>query len=490
MNPLNSKQKKRSRSENSSSSSTASNTQNGTPLRKNAKTIPQTNFYETLEVNELDTSDTESEQTPDTPKITTKFDPIFKPDIKTPDQSKAQDQEPTWVDILKSDMKKYMDELSENFERSVIAKLDQKIDDILESNSNLEAELKEANNTIKAAQSKIIELDENLNKQHRQIALQEKKLQEAESYSKKYNLKLYGMEESNGETQIDIIHNLGMIIDKMGLDKQKVSIDNIHRLPAGGKGPRPIIIRFVTMLARNYIWENRTHLRGSPYTLREHYSKTIEDNIKILLPIRRAAIDMGMRVQLTADQLRINGQLYTTNNLNTLPSSLDPQKLSTHTEKNHLFFFSQSCPLSNLHPSHFKVDNIPYTCNEEFIHCSKAKLFQDPIAFNKIQHAHNPGQIKFLASKIQNFDKQVWDRNIQEIATRGNRAKFTQNTKLMKFLVSTNTQTLIESNPRDSIWGIGMSMKDPNLMKNKKNWGKNLQGNILMSLRTEFQSSR
>ena len=38
-------------------------------------------------------------------------------------------------------------------------------------------------------------------------------------------------------------------------------------------------------------------------------------------------------------------------------------------------------------------------------------------------------------------------------------AKFSQNKKLRKILLSTMNKTLVEASPRDSIWGIGYNAK-------------------------------
>ena len=478
--------KKRSRSDQSSSSS--NNSQHVTPFRKTVKLSKDSagNLYDCLmgSVSSDDEPYNNNKDSSDTPKITAHFSTV---NIK--DKTKPTEEEPPWLANQNKQISDQMEVLFKRHEQHITTIFNKKIDDLIASNQFLQQELTSAHITITANQNKLDYLQETVNKQKQQIEKQEQKMEDSENYSKKYNLKLYGVEEKTNESQLDLLHALGTILDNMGLEKQRVTIDNIHRLPSKGKGPRPIIIRFVTILAKNYIWENRSSLRGSPFILREHFSKKIESNIRTLLPIRKAALNLNMRAQLSADKLRINGQLYTVSNLNTLPSNLNPQKLSTHTKDNHLFFFSSACPLSNHHPSPFTLDKITYSTNEEYIQTKKAKLFNDKIALHNIQNSITPGEMKYHASKISNFDRHLWETQIEEIATIGNRAKFSQNPDLKKFLIETKTLTLVETNPNDSLWGIGMSLHDAKLIEKKKSWGKNLQGETLMKLRKEFIST-
>lgn len=62
-------------------------------------------------------------------------------------------------------------------------------------------------------------------------------------------------------------------------------------------------------------------------------------------------------------------------------------------------------------------------------------------------------------------------------------AKFSQNEELKGKLKTTENAVLAECAVKDRIWGIGLSMKDPNRL-NKSKWnGKNLLGYALMMVR-------
>ena len=84
----------------------------------------------------------------------------------------------------------------------------------------------------------------------------------------------------------------------------------------------------------------------------------------------------------------------------------------------------------------------------------KARIFGDDDAWQQIMASHDPMTIKKLGRKIRNFNAYVWEMNCQEVVQRGNLAKFSQNPKLMEYLLGTGDKILVEASPKDTIWGI------------------------------------
>jgi ribA/ribD-fused uncharacterized protein len=113
----------------------------------------------------------------------------------------------------------------------------------------------------------------------------------------------------------------------------------------------------------------------------------------------------------------------------------------------------------------------------------KAKLFNDHETLEEVLKSETPNQAKSLGRKVKNFDPKIWDEHKYEIVRHGNYLKFSQNDKLKEFLLSTNTKTLVEASPYDTIWGIGMLETDPKAV-NPSFWnGENLLGFALMEVR-------
>lgn len=142
--------------------------------------------------------------------------------------------------------------------------------------------------------------------------------------------------------------------------------------------------------------------------------------------------------------------------------------------------------LSSWYQSSFEMNNMIYQCAEQYIMAEKAKLFDDEESLDKILKAIHPNQMKIIGKEIKNFDEQIWNKNKINIVKIANLAKFSQNTKLKRYLLLTGEKILVKTNSHDTVWGIGLSKKN-SLIRDPDNWkGKNLLGFILMDIREIF----
>ncbi|MGA3513605.1 NADAR family protein, partial [Lactiplantibacillus plantarum] len=81
----------------------------------------------------------------------------------------------------------------------------------------------------------------------------------------------------------------------------------------------------------------------------------------------------------------------------------------------------------------------------------------------------------------------IWDEKKFTIVFHGNYLKFSQNTDLKEYLLSTSPLELVEASPYDKIWGIGLKADDPRA-RYKNTWqGENLLGQALVQVRTSIQ---
>lgn len=120
---------------------------------------------------------------------------------------------------------------------------------------------------------------------------------------------------------------------------------------------------------------------------------------------------------------------------------------------------------------------IQFSCNEQFIMYSKAKLFNDKVAAESILNETNPLQMKRYGRTVENFDEKVWQEHNERIL------KFTQNPHLLNKLLNTKGATIVEANPYDQTYGVGIAAFDPNIQDPSKWRGKNLMGKALMAVR-------
>ena len=93
------------------------------------------------------------------------------------------------------------------------------------------------------------------------------------------------------------------------------------------------------------------------------------------------------------------------------------------------------------------------------------------------------GRIKELGRQVSNYDESRWNGMRQILVYEGLLAKFEQNEDLKAQLKSTGDAILAECAVKDHIWGIGLSMKDPDRLDVKKWHGTNLLGYALMIVR-------
>jgi len=116
----------------------------------------------------------------------------------------------------------------------------------------------------------------------------------------------------------------------------------------------------------------------------------------------------------------------------------------------------------------------------------KAECFCDTESADRIMAISNVAEIKKLGRLVHNFDENYWNGVRQIIVYEGLFSKFQQNASLKESLLATGDAVLAECAVRDLVWGIGLSMTDPNRFDRTKWKGKNLLGYSLMMVRAKI----
>ncbi len=114
-------------------------------------------------------------------------------------------------------------------------------------------------------------------------------------------------------------------------------------------------------------------------------------------------------------------------------------------------------PFSQFHPSNFTADGNSYICAEQYMHEQKARLFGDVAMAERILKSDSAHEHKLMGGRVSGFEQAKWDANKVRIVTEATRAKFGQNPGLRRRLLDTGDAILAEANPKDYIWGIGLS---------------------------------
>lgn len=149
---------------------------------------------------------------------------------------------------------------------------------------------------------------------------------------------------------------------------------------------------------------------------------------------------------------------------------------------------TKSC-FSQWWESSFVIDSIEYKTVEHYMMAEKARLFHNPIIWQKIIECKSPAEAKKWGRQVEGFNLDIWEAKRFEIVKKGNYHKFSQNKPLAAFLINTNERVLVEASPVDSIWGIGLA-EDHEDASNPEKWrGLNLLGFALMEVRDELIES-
>lgn len=160
--------------------------------------------------------------------------------------------------------------------------------------------------------------------------------------------------------------------------------------------------------------------------------------------------------------------------------------ISERETNSHLFFlrgvFSNFQPCTNL-----VVREITFPTTEHAFMWLKAMHFKDEASARKILLTTDPAKAKLVGRGVVGFNVEEWSKVCFDYMLEVNQAKYTQNPELARHLLNTGNKTLVETNGKDVIWGIGLFAQDDRVL-NEKTWkGKNFLGQVLMQVRQELR---
>lgn len=142
--------------------------------------------------------------------------------------------------------------------------------------------------------------------------------------------------------------------------------------------------------------------------------------------------------------------------------------------------------------SNFVTADITYrgysfqTTEQAFMYAKAVEFNDEETAVKLLDPLLEPWAAKKLGREVKNYNEQVWSKVRYTRMLEVNREKY-KNTTYANLLLATKNKTLVECNPRDNIWGIGLAEEDPRCL-NKDDWkGQNLLGEVLMQIRKELQ---
>ena len=204
---------------------------------------------------------------------------------------------------------------------------------------------------------------------------------------------------------------------------------------------------------------------------------------KAVQHVMESAPDVVQAVKLKNGKLILNAFDFDLDTLDKLPEDVSLDKLFTPSRDGITAFFRCSSKLSNHYNSSFTVKGTQFSSMEQFLMHSKAIFFGDSESSAKIMMDNDPENIKRLGRLVKNFDQHKWNKQLDECLFEGLSAKFEQNPELLARLKNTGNDIIIEVNPTDTVFGVGLDLLNPNLWCKKAWHSKNKLGYALMKVR-------
>lgn len=154
----------------------------------------------------------------------------------------------------------------------------------------------------------------------------------------------------------------------------------------------------------------------------------------------------------------------------------------------HLYFLRGV--FSNFQKCKLKYKNIELSTTEQAFMLEKAIYFQDAKSVDNIIKANTPWEAKAFGRQVTPFNADIWYQICYDIMYDVNVAKYQQNKNFANILLDTKDLILVEANPKDKIWGVGLSADDNDILDEKKWKGENLLGQVLMQIRKELKEGK
>ena len=382
---------------------------------------------------------------------------------------------------------------------------------IKESIQEMQDQLKDLKNSFEYTQKELEELKCKSKKQDIQLAdlrrevdeigkikgenaKLKKQLLSLETYNRRENLIFENIPETasqyeNCDTTLKVF-----FAEKLGL-VHNIRFQRVHRLGQKSQtnGVRPIIARFVYFPDREEVWRARSNLKGTNYRIREDFPEEIESERRTLLPIFIAARKQKeMKAKLVGNRLIVNSETYTTENLHQLPAPLLPRAVSERVITNDMgrkyhCFHGKLSPFSNMYESPFVIKGVSYPSVEHYYTHEKAIFAKQHELAEKVLVEKDPIKVKRLSKKLQ-VNHKVWiSERGKQAMVEGVAAKFEQNRALISILKATQGHTLVECNPYDSVWGVGVGLYSEEAQDFKTWKGDNQLGSILTEVRDKLR---
>lgn len=352
-------------------------------------------------------------------------------------------------------------------------------------------------------------LENRMEEKDDQIEILKSKVHHLEMEARSRNVMIHNLPETEDR---NLNKNVSTILGKIGT----YTIDTAQRLGKYmGKenNPRPILVKMATTTARNHILRYSNAIKsekflGEKVFITDHVSQeTLEQQrnlqqvmhhirnnggyafIPYTVP-REIKYQLGPKPTCEADKKPLQTYSYQDFKAGKNPlGSQRPLEAMVHNDKsqpleveNNLIFLGKEMILSNWHSCNFKIGEKSFNSVEQYLGYDMAIAAGDDTSSVSIMNESDPRLIKIMFNTINWSNMYRYDYDMISAMYDAQFAKFSQNTDLKEYLLSTTGYNLIEGT-RDRVWGMGLSLNiDRKSIMNKSQWPTNAQNKCGKSL--------
>ena len=238
---------------------------------------------------------------------------------------------------IHADVKASKDELKSEIQalKSELSEVTKSLNAVWEEVQSLKQKNKDIQDQCDAATRENSKLNE-------EISTLKNRLIKLEDYSRRENLRFYNIPENPGESSMECSRKVMDVLSELGADPENTKFHAIHRNPnttassnsavsnrvstesregaSRPPRPRPILVRFVSRMDSDWVWENRKKLMNSSrfssvFIDKDLSAESAKQRGKLRAAFRKAKeLNIG-KVFIKGKNLSVNSTVYSVDNL-------------------------------------------------------------------------------------------------------------------------------------------------------------------------------
>ena len=372
---------------------------------------------------------------------------------------------------------------------AILDRLDSKFDflhkGLTEFKASLEYSQKDVDdlkNENRSLKNRITQLELEEKRNEMQMTTLEGRLDKLDTYTKRKNLVLEGIEETqDGRDNFQPLFY--QLTKQIGIDRS-IDYDTCHRVgPFNKDRCRPIVITFQRQADRDEIYAKRAQMKKTAdfhdVWLNEDLGQNSKRANTLIRLVAKEAQKQGIEHKASKYTIHIENKRYDERNLNELPDPLTLHNVKTIKIGKSIAYQSEHSKFSNFYPCNFRIGKHNYNSVEQAYHHLRARAHNKHVIALKILLKRKPIEIKQLGAEFE--ENEDWANKKLEVMLMCMTCKFEQCPDLAEALLETVGFSLIEATP-DRFWAAGATLSS-NVLRRGQWTGRNEQGKLLELVR-------